>query len=208
MIKIEKFSDYYHINEGQGVYTNIQPLIDFLNQNDGFKQTKKKALKYQFVDLNTTQVEQMPAMSYGQLATQQQITTYTTDGKETSNTGNIGDIVMSGPSKEKYVVKKEKFPKLYQGQIGQEIVPDQSPRTVAKMTPEIFKSLNLDANNLKFTASWGEDMALKPEDFLVKDGENYYRIAKIEYEKTYDDVEAVQLKQKTESIISFSKFMK
>ena len=191
-----------------GVYTNIQSLIDFLNKNNGFKQTKKKALNYQFVDLKTSKVEQMPAMSYGQLAQQQTIETITADGKETSNTGNVNDIVMCGPNKEKYVVKGEKFPKLYQGEIGKEVIPNQSPRMVAKMTPEIFTSFKLDPINLKFTASWGEDMALKSEDYLVKDGEDYYRIAKDEYEKTYDPVEAVKIAQpKTESrIMNFDRF--
>jgi hypothetical protein len=38
-----------------------------------------------------------------------------------------------------------------------------------------------------FKASWGEDMILKPGDYLVKEGEGaYYRIAKKEYEQTYN----------------------
>ena len=193
-----------------GNYTNIQSLIDFLVKNKGFKKTKKMELIYQFFDLKTSKVDQMPEMSYGQLGNQQQIETYTTDGKETTNIGNIGDIVICGPSKEKYVIKKENFLKFYQGNIGEKVIPNQSPRTVAKITPEILDALNLDHNNLKFTASWGESMPLKAGDYLVKDGENYYRIAKIEYEKTYDPVEAVQISQpESESkIMNYEKFLK
>jgi hypothetical protein len=38
-----------------------------------------------------------------------------------------------------------------------------------------------------FTAPWGESMILKPGDYLVKDGDaGYYRIAKLEYDQTYN----------------------
>ena len=85
---------------------------------------------------------------------------------------------MSGPSRENYVVKAAKFPKLYQGKLGDIIMPEQSPRLVSKYTGQ---------QPITFTAPWGESMILKPGDYLVKDGDQgYYRIAKAEYEQTYN----------------------
>ena len=191
MKKIKNFKTF--LNESAGNYSSIQNLIDFLNKNNGFKKTKKRALKYNFFDLKKSKVEKMPAMTYGQLSNQQEITTYTADGKETTNIGNENDIVMSGPSKEKYIIKKEKLTKLYQGNIGEEIIPNQDIRFVAKMTPDIFDYFNLSHDNTNFKASWGEDMILKPEDYLVKSDDEYYRIAKKEYEETYNPIDSINV---------------
>jgi hypothetical protein len=85
---------------------------------------------------------------------------------------------MSGPSRENYVVKAAKFPKLYQGTMGGPVIPEQGPRMVALYTGQ---------QSVTFTAPWGESMVLKPGDYLVKDGDaGYYRIAKAEYEQTYN----------------------
>jgi hypothetical protein len=105
----------------------------------------------------------MPAMSYTVSGEQRQVITVTSDGKETTNTAEPGDIIMSGPSKENYVVKAAKFPKLYSGDIGGLVIPEQSPRMVAA-----YKG----TKTVTFTAPWGESMILKPGDYLVKDGIN------------------------------------
>jgi hypothetical protein len=106
------------------------------------------------------------------------VDTITSDGKETTNTAEAGDIMLSGPSQENYVIKGAKFGKLYQGEIGSTVVPEQSPRQVAVYTAP-------DA--VQFTAPWGESMVIKPGDYLVRDGDaGYYRIAKAEYEQTYN----------------------
>jgi hypothetical protein len=142
-----------------------------------FLPTKKKAIKYHFVKDGKT--GEMPAFSYTQSNEVQRVITTTSDGKETENTANVGDIIMSGPSKENYVVKADKFQKLYNGGIGNTVVPDQTPKSVAVYT---------GSDTIHFKASWGEDMVLKPNDYLVKSGENkYYRIAKKEYEETYNE---------------------
>jgi hypothetical protein len=140
-----------------------------------WKQVTKQPKKYSFVQ----STEDMPAMSYGIADKQQPVVTYTADGKETQNTAEQNDVIMSGPSKEQYVIKAAKFPKLYIGKIGDTVIPEQSPRTVAR------------AENIKqpitFKAPWGEDMILKDGDYLVKDGDQgYYRIAKHEFEQTYN----------------------
>ena len=185
-MKIKKFKEF--ILESNGNYSIIQELIDYLIDNNLFKQTTKKPLKYQFFDLSKNDINNMTAMSYGQLSTKQRVITYTSDGKETENDGNIGDFVMIGPSKEKYVLKQEKFPKLYQGKVGEVIIPEQNPRYVAKITKELLDKFNL-GTTIKFIASWGEEMILKEGDYLVKVGDkDYYRIAKLEYEKTYNEI--------------------
>lgn len=120
----------------------------------------------------------MPAMSYAISKEQQNIETHTKDGHETSNVAEVGDVIMCGVNKEKYVIKRDKFNKLYQPN-GTHIIPEQSPRLVARYTqPE----------QVNFIAPWGESMVLKQGDYVVKDVDGYYRIAKNEYEQTYNKI--------------------
>lgn len=141
-----------------------------------FLPTKKQPKQYKFV--KDGEPGQMPPMTYTVSNKQQPVVTITSDGKETQNVAGEGDIIMSGPSKENYVVKSAKFPKLYQGEVGQTVMPEQNPRMVALYTGK---------EPVTFTAPWGESMVLKPGDYLVKDGDQgYYRIAKVEYEQTYN----------------------
>lgn len=160
--------------EPQATNQQQPPDIEKVASQLQFQPTSKKKLVYQPAqDFNN-----MPAMSY--LVAQQQtpVTTTTSDGKETQNTAEPNDVIISGPSREQYVVKAAKFPKLYIGQLGGPIHPEQSPRNVALYTGK---------QPITFTASWGESMVLKPGDYLVREGEGkYYRIAKHEYEMTYN----------------------
>ena len=120
-----------------------------------FLPTSKKKLMYQFAqDINN-----MQPMTYGVAQQQMPVVTMTSDGKETQNTAESNDIIMSGPSGEKYVIKSAKFPKLYVGQIGGPVHPEQGPRNVSVYTGQV---------PVNFTASWGENMVLKPGDYLVK----------------------------------------
>ena len=120
----------------------------------------------------------MKPFTYTKATTQQQVKTITADGLETTNTAEVGDIIFSGPSGENYVVAQAKLPKLYTGEVGGVIRPEQSARTVARYSGE----------PISFKSSFGQDMPLKPGDYLVKDANSpgYYRIAKKEYEKTYN----------------------
>ncbi len=139
-----------------------------------FLPTSKKKLMYQFAQ----DVNNMQPMTYAVSQQQMPVVTMTSDGKETQNTAEPNDIIMSGPSGEKYVIKAAKFPKLYVGQMGGPVHPEQSPRNVAVYTGQ---------TPVNFTAPWGESMVLKPGDYLVKEAEGkYYRIAKKEYEMTYN----------------------
>ena len=163
-------SIYIKENEGGNGLESILPSLQW-------KQTTKQPKKYAFV--NSTQ--NMPSMSYAVAKEQQPVVTITSDGKETQNVAQPEDVIMSGPSKEQYVVKAAKFPKLYAGKIGGTVTPEQSPRTVAIVD-------NIE-QPITFKAPWGEDMVLKKGDYLVKDGEQgYYRIAQHEYEQTYNKI--------------------
>lgn len=174
------------MNKFDNSLTEIYSKI-FLNENINtleqllptlqWKQTTKQPKKYSFVQ----STKDMPPMTYAVANQQEFIETHTADGKETQNVAKPNDIVISGPSRERYVLKAEKFSKLYTGKIGETVVPEQSPRTVARVE-------NIQ-QPITFKAPWGEDMILKKGDYLVKDGEQgYYRIAQHEYEQTYNKI--------------------
>lgn len=170
--------NWYKLSQSQdGENTGIS--INEVASNLDFLPTRKQARKYSFFKINNGAIDGMPPMSYGVNDQESlKVVTVTSDGKETENTAQNGDIVMSGPSAEKYVIKQAKFSKMYQGKIGEDVVPEQNPRMVAEYTGK---------EPVTFKASWGEDMILKPGDYLVKEGEGaYYRIAKKEYEQTYN----------------------
>jgi len=133
---------------------------------------KKKAINYAFV-----QPDALRPLTYCVSKERSTIETHTADGKETTNTAEIGDIIFSGPSGERYVLKPAKVQKLYTGTIGAALTPEQTPRQVARY----------DGQEMSFVAPWGENMVIKPGDYLVReqDGSGYYRIAKKEFEQTY-----------------------
>lgn len=150
--------------------------INVITERLRFDTVRKLPRPYQFVENGV--VGEMPPMSYTVAAGERLVVTVTSDGKETQSTAAPGDIIMSGPSGENYVVKAAKFPKLYQEDINQTVIPEQGPRLVA---------LYPGPDTVEFMAPWGESMVLKPGDYLVKDGDaGYYRIAKVEYEQTYE----------------------
>jgi hypothetical protein len=155
--------------------TDIKSVTDKLQ----FKPVTKKPVKYSnHGDVeDSSALEDMEPMTFATATSEMKVVTITADGKETENTAVPGDIIMSGPSGEKYVVKAVKFEKLYAKQDDGTVIPEQSPRQVARYTGK---------DEVTFTAPWGEQMVLKPGDYLVKDGEGYYRVAKKEYEATYN----------------------
>jgi hypothetical protein len=165
-------------NKSEGVAEGEANAVD-INQVASqmkFLPTTKLAKQYEFVKDGAP--GRMPAMTYTVSNQEQPVVTVTSDGKETQNVATPNDVIMSGPSRENYVVKAAKFPKLYQGTMGGPVIPEQSPRLVA---------LYVGKMPVTFTAPWGESMILKPGDYLVKDGDaGYYRIAKVEYDQTYN----------------------
>ena len=107
------------------------------------------------------------------------IETITADGKETMNTANEGDFVVSnlGGSGEEYILSGDKLAKRYK-EVGDGIYQATGEcRGVTYSGPET-----------SFQASWGQPMVLKPGDMIVtplpQKGE-VYRIARQEFESTY-----------------------
>jgi len=164
-------------NKKKGVAADAAAVdINKIASQMKFLPTTKLAKQYKFVKDGIP--GQMPAMTYTVSTQEQPVVTVTSDGKETQNVAMPNDVIMSGPSKENYVVKAAKFPKLYQGTMGGPVIPEQGPRLVALYAGKM---------PVTFTAPWGESMILKPGDYLVKDGDaGYYRIAKLEYDQTYN----------------------
>lgn len=158
-------------NVNKGILRDIETVVANLK----FKSVTKQNLPYSYVASGKPGA--MKPFTYTKATTQQQVKTITADGLETTNIAHVGDIIFSGPSSENYVVIQAKLPKLYTGEVGGVIRPEQSARTVAQYSGE----------PISFKAPWGEAMTLKPGDYLVKDpsGTGYYRIAKQEYEMTY-----------------------
>ena len=143
---------------------------------------KKKKLVYKYYDLEEGMAARMPKLTYGVNPDSSKVViTVLPDGKETKNVASQGDIIVSGVSGEKYVIRAEKFSKLYVGKIGEDVYPEQGERMVARYEGQ---------SAVSFRAPWGEDMILKNGDYVVreKDGSGFYRIAKAEFEKTYNPI--------------------
>ena len=110
------------------------------------------------------------------------IETITADGKETMNTANEGDFVVSnlGGSGEEYILGGDKLAKRYR-EIGNGIY---------QATGEC-RGVTYNGPETSFQASWGQPMVLKPGDMIVtplpQKGE-VYRIARQEFESTYKPI--------------------
>ena len=111
------------------------------------------------------------------------VETITADGKETMNTANEGDFVVSnlGGSGEEYILGGDKLAKRYK-EIGNGIY---------QATGEC-RGVTYNGPETSFQASWGQPMVLKPGDMIVtplpQKGE-VYRIARQEFESTYKPIE-------------------
>ena len=100
--------------------------------------------------------------------------------KETENP-NIekGDMVVTNPGGEQYVVKADVFKKKY------EIDPDNNAQYRPKGGAQQFLRLQED---LDFKAPWGQDMHMKKGDFInvtSRDTGDIYGIARKEFFSTY-----------------------
>ncbi|WP_213348010.1 PGDYG domain-containing protein [Candidatus Vampirococcus lugosii] len=162
-------------NELKENLISIEELIDNLGLK--FFPVMKKKLLYNFVK----SIEDMPTMSYTIVKDKKNILTIitnTSNGNETINNAKEGDIIISGIRGEKYVIEGNTFSNLYEGEIGSDIYPEQSPRYVAIYTGN---------KQFHFKAPWGENVLLNPGDYIIKeDVGKYYVIAKEEFEITYN----------------------
>ena len=104
--------------------------------------------------------------------------------KETKNTARVGDVIITGGFRERYVMPFKRFLELYNVNNGV-AVPQPRGRIAAKVTREDFKQLAL-GDQISFTAPWMEAMILKPGDYLVEEGEGkYYRVQARAFQRTY-----------------------
>lgn len=95
--------------------------------------------------------------------------------KETINKAEEGDYIITGVSGEKYILKPEQFNKRYF------IVGN-----VAKTKPVEITAKQFKGKNMSFMASWGEEMILKYNDYLVRNGKEYYRIERRTFSEIYE----------------------
>ncbi|WP_232695584.1 hypothetical protein [Brevibacillus daliensis] len=122
----------------------------------------------------------------------EKIATVTSDGLETQNTAEAGDMLVKNQTdaEEMYILKKDKFGKRYK-LIGQSTDGFQEYQAVGEIkavhvTPELLKTLKV-GNEFYFIAAWDEKMVVKEGDYLVSptDYSEVYRIANKEFFETY-----------------------
>lgn len=141
-----------------------------------FLPTRKKPLVYRHWDGHA---DEIPPMSYKVLHDSGVSVTFVGGEKETQRSHAAGDIMVCGPEGECYTMSPKKFAKNYDGEVGGDVVVEQSPRMVARYD---------GVDSVRFTAPWGEEMILNPGDYLVKEGEGqYYRIEGGVFRKTYGE---------------------
>lgn len=98
------------------------------------------------------------------------------DGEqETVNKAEEGDYIITGVKGEKYILTPKKFNDRY-------IVAGNKARTKpVEITAKQYKG-----KSISFMASWGEEMILNYNDFLVRNVNEYYRIEKNAFREIYE----------------------
>uniref|UniRef100_A0A6C0BDU3 Uncharacterized protein n=1 Tax=viral metagenome TaxID=1070528 RepID=A0A6C0BDU3_9ZZZZ len=162
-------------------YNDFNILIEHLNSLSLFQTAVKKIYTYNRVlsldhaNKNTFYIHTGEPVH---------VVTYIDGEKETSNTCNPGDFVISGINGEMYVIPPHKLPNNY-NLVDEKLITRQQPRKIARITKTLLRKLGLK-QEIKFIASWGESMVLQSGDVLVKEDENkYYRIEGRIFKKTY-----------------------
>ena len=88
----------------------MDALISFLHANKRFQPAHKKTIKYKQV---ATFTDPTPKTFYIYQGKSVRITTLINGSEETSGIAKHGDYVITGPLREKYVVKSANVPKTY-----------------------------------------------------------------------------------------------
>lgn len=125
----------------------------------------------------------------------ERIETHTSDGLETVNTAEAGDMIVQNTTRaeEAYVMSAAKFAERYVPAPGEPAEEEGFAlfhpvgRILALCIDEaMLRELELP-EEFHFTASWGSDMAAKSGDYLAcpPDGSSVYRIAREEFFETY-----------------------
>ena len=112
------------------------------------------------------------------VATKEEIVETVLDGVvETTNVANEGDYIISGLAGERYIVRAEKFNKLYES---------TDSKGGYKTKPDSIKAVEVK-EEISFIAPWGSEMIALPGDFIAfRSNSDAYRIEKDEFEKTYE----------------------
>lgn len=137
---------------------------------------KKSNINYTYMP--DADYDSMQPLTYTVLRRKERIMT---DLDKTSKEGMPGDMLISGPKGEVYVVDSSQFSNKYDGEIGGDIRPKGDIR---------YAALYGGPEEINFKASWGEYMVLKPGDQLMRDGDKgFYRIDGAVFSETYEEVE-------------------
>jgi len=98
------------------------------------------------------------------------------DGEqETVNKAEEGDYIITGVKGEKYILNPKKFNERYF------IAGDKAKTKPVEITAKQYKG-----KSISFMASWNEEMILKYNDYLVRNGNEYYRIEKNAFREIYE----------------------
>lgn len=93
---------------------------------------------------------------------------------ETKSSANPGDFILTGSMNEKYVLPAAKFSSRY------EVVEHRAKTKPVETLAKIYKG-----EPIRFIASWGEEMIIEPEDALINNNNEFYRIEKNAFNNTY-----------------------
>jgi hypothetical protein len=103
------------------------------------------------------------------------LTTIVNGQVETKNVAAEGDKIVTGSQGEQYIIKADKFPKLYEEDA------DNADRFVSK---GVRKVLFLTEDTV-IKASWGEEQFIKAGGAVVEDGDHAYGIEAKAFDETY-----------------------
>mgnify|MGYP001547114795 CR=1 FL=1 len=120
------------------------------------------------------------------------IVTFTSVGKETSNTAHPGDYIVKNQTTaaEQYVIPAGKFKLLYRWlRKGSNGFDEYSPKgeiIALKCDQQTLERLGLRCP-FEFEASWGDKLIVYPGDYLVcpPDFSEVYKISPTEFRQTY-----------------------
>ena len=164
----------------------METIITYLEKNRSFHIAETKSMRFKRLHM----MSKDPVKNTYYLHTEDrpiEVVTALNGITETKNMVKRGDVVITGPYNERYVVSCAKFFSLYDV-VDEVAIKKKQQRSVAHVPVTLFKQLGIPTkSNLSFKAPWGEDMTFLAGDYLVKEGPGmYYRIEKRAFERTYD----------------------
>lgn len=175
-------------DSNKNIRYNMEVIAPFLD----FREYVKKHRKYKMAnDINNTGAMGPNTFYIHSNAVPQKILTNIDGEKETENTLRQGDILLTGPLGEQYVLPPAKFLALYN--VNEQVAtPRPLAKLAARLTKLAIRKAPLDmkkrnaADSISFKAPWGEDMIANVGDFIIKDTEGgYYRVQRQAFRSTY-----------------------